>query len=100
MYIPPEFCRVAASWLASMPDHQPLSLLKPIEFEVKKVIPSVPVACADVVLSTVCLDFAACCLFLLVWQPQITTPAHKRFDIRLLVQRNSPSLPLTHTHML
>ena len=50
MYIPPEFCRVAASWLASMPDHQPLSLLKPIQFEVQKVKPSVPAECADVVL--------------------------------------------------
>lgn len=50
MYIPPEFCRVAASWLASMPDHQPLSLLKPIEFEVKKVKLSVPAARSDVVL--------------------------------------------------
>lgn len=50
MYIPPEFCRVAASWLASMPDHQPLSLLKPIEFEVKKVNLSVPAACTNVVL--------------------------------------------------
>jgi len=50
MYIPPEFCRVAASWLASMPDHQPLSLLKPIEFEVKKVKLSVPAACTNVVL--------------------------------------------------
>lgn len=50
MYIPPEFCRVAASWLASMPDHQPLSLLKPIDFEVKKVKPSVPAAYSDNVL--------------------------------------------------
>ncbi|DBB00253.1 TPA: hypothetical protein ACH3X1_014082 [Trebouxia sp. C0004] len=47
MYIPPEFCRVAASWLASMPDHQPLSLLKPIEFQVKKEDSSAPTEAAD-----------------------------------------------------
>lgn len=37
LYIPPEFCRAGAGWLDSIPDHKPLSLLQPVDFQVKKV---------------------------------------------------------------
>ena len=37
LYIPPEFCRAGAGWLDSLPDHKPLSLVQPVDFQVKKV---------------------------------------------------------------
>ncbi|KAL3155440.1 hypothetical protein ABBQ38_010996 [Trebouxia sp. C0009 RCD-2024] len=36
LYIPPEFCRAGAGWLDSLPDHKPLSLTQPVDFQVKK----------------------------------------------------------------
>lgn len=37
LYIPPEFCRAGAAWLESLPDHKPLDLTQPVDFQVKKV---------------------------------------------------------------
>lgn len=37
MYIPAEFCRVGAGWVDSIPEHKPLVLTQPIDFQVKKV---------------------------------------------------------------
>ena len=36
-YIPPEFCSVQAGWPVSAPDHKPLSLVQPLDFQVQKV---------------------------------------------------------------
>lgn len=47
MYIPPEFCRVGASWVDSLAEETPLNLLQPIDFQVKKVC-RCPLCCAAV----------------------------------------------------